>query len=70
MKCFALTLDNCFNVSMPPDVTAHVRYKDSEVSKVTNEAALLNGLYQLCVHFYTCVQYNCNVSLATFGSRA
>lgn len=51
MKCFGLTLDNCFNVSMPPDVTAHVRHKDVEVSKVANEAALLTGLYQLCVYY-------------------
>lgn len=69
VKCFALTLDNCFNVSVPPDVTAHVRYKDFEVSNVADEGALLN---QLCVydlhlstvsslfialfHFYTCAQ--------------
>lgn len=46
-----ITLDNCFNVSMPPDVTVYVRYKDFEVSKVANEAALLNRLYQLCVYY-------------------
>lgn len=51
MKCFGLTLDNCFNVSMPPDVTTQVRYKDFEVSKVANDVALLNMLYQLCVYY-------------------